>query len=343
MHKGTMIMPFRSLRIVACLGVLTAALGSAFAADNPFLGGWELNIPGGGAGWLGVEDAGGQLKASLLWGGGSPVLLDSAKLDNGRLILTRKHAFERKDKDGKKVQGTRTETITATMAGEVIKCSSETPRENGQGVDKAEFTGRREPAITSAPDLGRVKFGEPVRLFNGKDLAGWRLTDPNSDSGWSVKDGVLINSVVQAEGKPHKHFGNLRTDGEFEDFNLTLEVRVAKDGNSGVYLRGIYEVQVADSYGKPLDLHHMGAIYSRIKPAVSAEKPAGEWQTMDITLLDRHVTVVLNGQKIIDNQSLPGCTGGALWSDVTRPGPIYLQGDHTGVEYRNIVLRPVLK
>jgi hypothetical protein len=87
----------------------------------------------------------------------------------------------------------------------------------------------------------------------------------------------------------------------------------------------------------------MGAVYSRITPSVSAEKPAGEWQTLDITLVDRHVTVILNGAKIIDNQPVLGPTGGALWSDVTRPGPIYLQGDHAAVRYRNVVLRPVRK
>jgi hypothetical protein len=87
----------------------------------------------------------------------------------------------------------------------------------------------------------------------------------------------------------------------------------------------------------------MGAIYSRIFPTEGAEKPAGEWQTFDITLVDRYVTVILNGKAIIDNQPLLGCTGGALWPDQFRPGPIYLQGDHTGVSYRNIVLRPVVK
>jgi hypothetical protein len=130
---------------------------------------------------------------------------------------------------------------------------------------------------------------------------------------------------------------------EFEDFNLTLETNVPKDGNSGIYLRGIYEVQVLDSYGKPLDPHNMGAIYSRICPSELAEKPAGEWQTFDITLVDRHATVILNGKKIIDNKPILGCTGGALWSDPLRPGPIYLQGDHTGANYRHIVLRPVVK
>jgi hypothetical protein len=145
------------------------------------------------------------------------------------------------------------------------------------------------------------------------------------------------------EGKPHPDTANLRTIREFEDFNLRLEVNPPPGCNSGVYLRGIYEVQVLDSFGQPVDSHNMGAIYSRITPTVAAEKPPGEWQTLDITLVDRHVTVILNGTKIIDNQPLQGCTGGALWSDEFRPGPIYLQGDHGPVSYRNIVLRPVVK
>jgi hypothetical protein len=148
--------------------------------------------------------------------------------------------------------------------------------------------------------------------------------------------------VIEEEGKPHKDYANLRTVAEFEDFMLHAETRVPKDGNSGIYLRGIDEVQVFDSYGKPLDSHNMGAIYSRIKPTVNAEKAAGEWQTLDITYVDRHATVVLNGIKIIDNQPVLGPTGGALWPEVDRAGPIYLQGDHTGIEYRNIFLRPVV-
>jgi hypothetical protein len=318
-------------------------LGIALAADNPFLGGWELTIPGGGAGWLGVEEANGQFKASLLWGGGSVLPLSSAKMEGDRLVMTRRNSSQRKDENGKNVTVFTTETITASVDGDVLKLTTSKPRPNGQGEEKADFTGRREPPMPTAPDLSQAKFGEPIQLFNGKDLTGWRLTDSHADNGWGVKDGLLVNDVKQAEGKPRKHYGNLRTDREFEDFNLTLETRLAKGGNSGVYLRGIYEVQVADTYGRPLDPHNMGGIYSRIKPTVAAEKPAGEWQTMDITFVARHVTVVLNGTKIIDNQPVPGCTGGALWSDVTRPGPIYLQGDHTGIEYRNVVLKPVLK
>ena len=116
-----------------------------------------------------------------------------------------------------------------------------------------------------------------------------------------------------------------------------------KEGNSGIYLRGRYEIQVTDSYQQPLDPHNMGAVYSRITPSVSAEKAPGEWQTIDITLVDRHVTVILNGTTIIDNQPLLGCTGGAIDAVDTGKGPIYVQGDHTGIKYRNIVLTPVVK
>ena len=342
-HKGDMLKRLGYIRAIACLFVFNAALVTGLASDNPFVGGWELTIPGGAAGWLGVEEVDGRLQASLLWGGGSVVPLESAKMEMGKLVVTRKFTSQRKDASGQTVTNTTVETILARLRGDTIELTSIKPREDGKEADRAEFTGKREPAMPPAPDLAQMKFGKPIRLFNGKDLTGWRLTDPKALSGWSAKDGLLLNIVKQEEGKPHKHFGNLRTDQVFEDFNLTLETRLAKGGNSGVYLRGIYEVQVADTYGKPLNPHNMGAIYSRIEPTVNAEKPAGEWQTLDITFVDRHATVILNGKKIIDNQPVPGCTGGALWSDVTRPGPIYLQGDHTGIEYRNIVLKPVVK
>jgi hypothetical protein len=320
--------------------VLAVTTTVTVAATNPFLGSWALTIPGGGAGWLGVEDHGGQLKASLLWGGGSVLPLDSARVDNGKLVLTRIETVDRKDAAGKTVKTKITETITATVSGDNLNLVAVKPRANGNGEDKAELTGKRQPPLPPAPDLGNLKFGEPIVLFNGNDLSGWRLTDSGADNGWRAKDGLLINDTTQEQGKPRKHFGNLRTEREFTDFNLKLETRVGKGRNSGVYLRGIYEVQVADTYGKPLDPHNMGAIYSRLTPTRAAEKPADEWQTLDVTLADRHVTVILNGTKIVDNQPLAGCTGGALWSDVSRPGPIYLQGDHTGIEYRNLVLRP---
>jgi hypothetical protein len=321
--------------LTAC--AVLASAGALAAEANPFIGNWALTLPGGGAGWLGGTQEDGYLDASILWGGGSVVPVENVYVDGDTLVVTRTHEVKRKGTDRKH---TLTETLTAKVDGDALQLTREKPNDNGVGVVREEFTGKRIPPVPAAPDLSQVKFGAPIPLFNGKDLAGWELTDASQANGWGAKDGLLVNETPD---KKNKSYGNLRTVQEFEDFNLKLQVRVPEDGNSGIYLRGIYEVQVADTYGKPVDPHNMGAIYSRITPAVAAEKPAGEWQDFDITLVERHVTVKLNGKTIIDNRPLLGCTGGALWSDVFRPGPIYLQGDHTAVEYRNLVLTPVVK
>ncbi|MHC4204309.1 MAG: 3-keto-disaccharide hydrolase, partial [Planctomycetota bacterium] len=293
---------------------------------NPYIGHWALTIPGGGAGWLGVEQENDILKASILWGGGSVVPVSRARIKGDVLILERDHKRRR---DGKVYEYT--ETIITEVSGDELTLTQIMPRRDSKGENRSEFTGKRTPPLPPKPDLSKVMYGKPIKLFNGENLDGWKLTNPRQTNGWSVEDGVLVNNPKQTEGEPHISYGNLRTEAEFEDFNLKLEVNVDRRNNSGIYLRGIYEVQVSDAYGKSLDSHNMGGIYSRITPIVSAEKPAGQWQSLDMTLLDRHVTVKLNGKKIIDNEPLLGCTGGALWSDQFKAGPIYLQGDHTGV------------
>jgi hypothetical protein len=117
---------------------------------------------------------------------------------------------------------------------------------------------------------------------------------------------------------------------------------VPPGGNSGIYLRGLYEVQVLDRDSRMQGINGAGSVFGRVEASENAGKPGGEWNTYDITLVDRHVTVVLNGRKVIDNQPVEGPTGGALFADEMRPGPIYLQGDHTSVAYRNIWLEPRL-
>ncbi len=335
-------MKLHSVCVAVLVGAILSCIGSARGAENAFIGHWALTIPGGGAGWLGVVEKDGKLSASILWGGGSVVPTESAKVEGDSLSVVRLHRSDKKGADGKTIKVVTTETITAKVQGDVLTASTVKSNADQPEFGKATFTGKRIPPVPAAPDLAKVKFGEPIKLFAHNSLDGWRLIEKGASNGWSMSDGVLTNNPVQEPGK-HKNYGNLRTEKEFEDFNLTTEVNLPKGGNSGIYLRGIYEIQMADTYGRPTDSHNMCGVYSRIKPTVSAEKPAGEWQTVDITLVDRHVTVILNGQKIIDNQPLLGCTGGALWSDEFRPGPIYLQGDHSGVSYRNMVIRPVLK
>ncbi len=312
--------------------------------ENGFLGMWGIDIESGGVGWLNVHDEQGFLDGELLWIGGSVLPVSDIYLANeNTLVVTRtSERVLKNDNTGKERTHIMTYTLRITRTGDGISGTMSGPSWEGTGESVAQFTGKRMPPVGPAPDLTAIKYGKPIKLFNGKDMKGWRPIDPNKANGFKVVDGNMQNDPVQPEHGAHVSYGNLRTEQEFGDFNLKLEVNVPKDNNSGVYLRGLYEIQVVDSYGLALDPHNMGSVYSRITPSEAAERPAGEWQSLDITLVDRHVTVILNGKKIVDNQAVDGPTGGAISSDVFAPGPIYLQGDHGTVAYRNIVLTPVL-
>jgi hypothetical protein len=180
-----------------------------------------------------------------------------------------------------------------------------------------------------APELLRKSkpvWNAPVKLFNGKDLKGWHALGENQ---WLAENGVL---------RSPKSGANLVTDRKFNDFKLHIEFRYPKESNSGIYLRGRYELQIEDNAGMEPSKDHLGAIYGFIVPSAMAAKPAGEWQTYDVTLIGRLVTVVANGKTIICNQPIPGITGGALDSREGEPGPILIQGDHGPVEFRNIII-----
>lgn len=321
---------------------VTADVSPAF-----YTGAWALDLDyeNSRAGWLEVRQEDGYLDADLLWRAGSVTPVEFVFVAEGSLFVTRGRDLVRKrDANGEP------ERIQHSISWLNIKKTNENeisgmaffPGNNGVDFNKVSFTGKRIPDPSGKPDLSAISFGEPIQLIPANNsLDGWELLEKGAENGWSVSDGVLRNDPVQKEGEEHIHYGNLRTKDTFSDFNLSLEVRVPEGSNSGVYLRGIYEIQVADTYGKPLNSHNMGALYSRIAPSVAAEKPAGEWQTMYITLYKRHVTVVLNGIPVIDNQPVKGVTGGAMTADEFVPGPIYLQGDHGTVAYRNIVLTPI--
>lgn len=182
-----------------------------------------------------------------------------------------------------------------------------------------------------APSLKRDKapvWGKPIRLFNGRDLTGWHAMGENQ---WQVKDGILFSP---------KSGANLATDEKFTDFKLHIEFRYPKGSNSGVYLRGRHEIQIEDGMGQEPWLGGFSALYGFIAPSEQAAKAPGEWQSFDITLVGRMLTVVANGKTVICNREIPGITGGALDSKEGEAGPFYLQGDHGPVEYRNIILTP---
>jgi hypothetical protein len=284
---------------------------------SQFLGRWDLTIQAAGKelpSWLEVLDEGGSLKANFVGRWGNARRLPTLEIHDGQIRFV----------SPKQEEGSKTDLL---FEGRLIR---QIITGTAQGPDGVPWTwmGKRAPALKPS---GSPRWGDPVRLFNGHDFAGWVFDNPAKASSWTVENGSLVNKAAGS---------NLATEGRFQDFKLHIEVNCPKQANSGIYLRGRYEVQVEDdSIAEPAS-HHMGAVYGFLAPTPEQPRRPGTWQTFDITLLGRFVTVVQNGQTVIDNQEIPGITGGAIDSHEGLPGPIYLQGDHGGIAYRNLVLTP---
>ena len=187
---------------------------------------------------------------------------------------------------------------------------------------------------TKSPKLQyykNAKEGKTVKLFNGKNLNGWVMKPGNQ---WAVLDGILTSA------KPGV---NLISEEKFNDFKLHAEFRYPEGSNSGMYLRGRYEVQIADNIGLEPSSIYFGGIYGLLTPNENAAMKAGEWQTFDITLIGRRVTIVANGKTVISNQNIEAMTGGALDNNEAEAGPIMIQGDHGPVEFRKLEITPLSK
>ncbi len=288
----------------------------ATASVQSFLGRWDLTLktpvreyPS----WLEITQEGGQLRARMVsrWGHARP--LPKIALSNGRVtFVSPKEEEDRKDDmvfEGK-LSG---KTLVGTTTG-----PDGTPWQ---------WTGERAPSLKRTAE---PKWGKPTQLFNGKDLSGWKMSDPNAKPAWKVENGTLVSPG---------HGPELITDAKFEDFKLHVEFNCAAGSNSGVYLRGRYELQIEDDPQPEGPTMRTGGIYGFLAPSPEQPRRPGEWQTYDVTLVGRVVTVAQNGQTIIDKQEIPGITGGALDSREALPGPIYLQGSEAGhVAFRNITI-----
>ena len=302
-----------------------AAPNSCIKCD-PVVGNWglELGYDAMKAGhMIASRDALGKPQALVLWRWASPVAMTNVKFDGNKFSFDHPWGF--------KVEG---EVTCKDLTAKTIE------KDGKPGIS---VKGWRNPPIAEGVSTKDAKFGAPIDLL--KDgLNGWEPLEKSGKNGWSFKDGVLSNKLgLKADGSWAGGGLNLRTKrADFLDFNLEYDVRVPKNSNSGVYLRGRYEIQVVDSYGKPVNEHNMAAYYGRVVPKVAAEKPAGEWQHVNVTLYKRHLTVVLNGKTIIDNTPVVGVTGGAVDANEFVPGFIYLQGDHSDADFKNMILRPAL-
>ena len=190
------------------------------------------------------------------------------------------------------------------------------------------WTATKSPKL---PYYENAKEGKTVKLFNGKNLNGWEMKPGNQ---WAVLDGILTSA------KPGV---NLVSEEKFNDFKLHAEFRYPEGSNSGMYLRGRYEVQIADNIGLEPSSIYFGGIYGLLTPNENAAMKAGEWQTYDITLIGRRVTIVANGKTVIANQNIEAMTGGALDNNEAEAGPIMIQGDHGPVEFRKLEITPLSK
>ena len=285
--------------------------------DNPIVGKWDLEVVVDGKpnpAWLEVEVSGYKtLVGRFVYFFGSARPVSHIKQIGDKYSFSIPNQWERPEGDMK----FEFQVIDNRLKGTMIYT-------DGKSYDWT---------AVPAPKLSPVKnpiWGAPKQLFNGENLNGWRATGKNQ---WLAEDGILKSP---ASGS------NIVTNEKFTDFKLHIEFKYPKDGNSGVYLRGRHEVQVADNQGDDPSSIKFGGIYGFLTPNQMVAKAPDEWQVFDITLVGHRVTIVANGVPIIENQIIPGITGGALDSKEGMPGPIMLQGDHGPVEYRNIVITPAI-
>lgn len=301
-------------------------------------GNWAIEMPSGASGWLTLKEVDGIPQGELWTVGGGKRLFELAIKDNSEFSFKRLIRVGEPEYPGGPPTGDRVKIHHEGVLKKdrlLIKYSLSNGKEYG-------YEGMRVGRLPTRPNLELLKFGKPIVLFNGVDLKGWEPVNRSQKNGWEVVDGELRNTTPKTDFSPYSTFGNLRTTSKFTDFNLKIDFNVPKGGNSGIYLRGVYEVQVVDRDSRMQGIQGVGSVFGRISPLDNSGKPGGEWNSYDITLVDRHVTVILNDKKVIDNQPIEGCTNGALSPFEDLPGPIFLQGDHTSVAYRNIVLTPIV-
>jgi hypothetical protein len=306
--------------VVCAVSLVAFSFGSKVAAQaQGFLGQWNLTGTGADANrvyWLDVTEQGGQLKGMFLNRSSSPLALASVKVENGTLVF--QLPVGRDNKPGLEFRG--------KLEGAKLVGSTVYPDRT------VNWVGVRPPKWAAADANGKHAYGTPVALFDGTSLDAFGPQSGDKIQNWAIEGGVAVNTPPSS---------NLVSKQKFKNFRLQAEYKLGPESNSGIYLRGRYELQVLDDFGKPAESHGHMAIYGRTAPRLNASKPTGEWQTMEAVLVENRVTVTLNGQKVHDNAEVLAITGGALDADEAAPGPIMIQGDHAKVWFRKLVVTPI--
>jgi hypothetical protein len=264
--------------------------------------------------WLEIRQEDGGLKAQMVgrWGNARPLPKVEVSGDQLTFVSPKEEEASKADL-----------TFHGVLTGKTLKGTV-----NGPDGKTWQWVGVKAPRLSKT---GTPAWGKPVQLFDGKDLTGWTMSAPGPLV-WTVQNGTIITPGNGPE---------LVSNFKFQDFKLHIEFNCGKDSNSGVYLRGRYEVQIETESEAEPPSHHTGGIYGFLAPTPELPRASDKWQTFDIALIGRRVTIIQNGTKIIDNQEIPGITGGAVDSAEESAGPIYLQGSEKGhVAFRNIVITP---
>lgn len=307
------------ITIIATLAWLLICAVVTVKGQSAFAGRWNLTGTaehGDRVYWLEVTEERGTLTGVFLNRGGSPVPLQTVRVENGELI------FRLAGPQDKPATEFRARLERGRLVGRAMQ-------PDGTVVN---WNGVRPPTWAAADANAPHTFGSPVSLFNGTSLDNWHVQFKDRPSGWAVAGGVMSN-----EAKAN----NLISNGTFKDFRIDAEYKLEKGSNSGIYLRGRYELQVLDDYGQPADSHSHMSVYAWVAPRVNASRAPGEWQIMQATIVGNRVSVTLNGQKVHDNATIQAITGGALDADETAPGPIMIQGDHGKVSFRKLIVTPI--
>jgi hypothetical protein len=311
------------------LGVLLLAACPAFPADQDFNGRWDISTaqPRPRAWWLELTGVGTAKPAGKFVSayGGDMNNIDTIAVENGQLRFVI---------NAPRGRGTEPPPHNSIYTARLVNGKLEgTFQLEGQDRPPMAWTGVRAPVINEKDD-GSWKEGKPVELFNGKDLAGWKPLNTGVEMKWSVENGILRNAPPTTD---------IISEQKFWNYKAHVEFRIIRNSNSGIGLRGRYEIQILEDYGRPPNTHSSAALYSRVAPSVNASKPPGEWQTYDIRLVGRTLTVVHNGTTVLDKVEVEGLTAVANNSDEAEPGPFILQGDHSYVEIRKFTVTPLTK
>ena len=338
------------VKLISCAVAVAATMSSGVVVgqQSPYVGRWNLKGTGPDTDkvyWLEVKENGGQLEGRFLNRSAHATPLAWIRVENNELVFQYGRG-EGTPEDPVKACGPvyRARAENGKLIGHhtpapCVLPGATPPPAPATPAKEVQWVGTRQPVWPPSNANGAHTYGKPVVLVGpGVGLDVWMPTGDGhgKTDGWKIVNGVLTNEPPTF---------NPASKEKFKDFKIETEFKLDENQNSGLYLRGRYELQMALGPGPAATKGRQGmmAIYGWKAADVDAAKPAGEWQALEAIVVGNRLTATLNGKRIHDNAVLPAMTGGALDNDELAPGPIMIQGDHSHVSFRKMIVTPIVK